>query len=150
MNTDHSDSDTDVINTHPVFWKVIKSGRCSPSEIRILFNTEDRRDSMANQPLNWINWLSLNFDEKNNSVNFNISTQDPRRSQLNIQVSSDQDEHTQQSLMLNMDGDSKNLYSINSQNVHTFTNEIQRLTTELEQKNQYIQALEKLLNDLRN
>ena len=157
MSDIHSDSDTDVINTYPVFWSVNDVLESNPDEIRVVFNNEDRDGEMDEQSLDWINWLSLSIDEKNNSIHLNISTEDCRGSQLGIHLT----KHTNKNsaiyneakpvildinevkycsqvglCRINMDS-----LSIKSDEIKT----IDELKNELDQKNKYIEELENRL-----
>ena len=39
-----------------------------------------------NKSLDWLNWISLNINEQNDSISLNLSTGDPRGSQYTVKI----------------------------------------------------------------
>lgn len=142
------DSDTANINTYPVSWSINDVSESNPNEIRVVFNNEDRDDEMYEQPLNWINWLSLNIDDKNNSIHLNISTEDSRGSQLGIHLIKNTNKKSaiyNESKPVILDINEVNYCSqigLCRINMNSLSIKSDELMNELEQKNKYIKELE--------
>jgi hypothetical protein len=159
MSDIHSDSNTDITNTYPVLWSVNDIPESNPDKIHIIFNNDDRCDDMDEQPLDWINWLSLSIDEKDNSIHLNISTEDCRGSQLGIHLTKNTNKKSliyneAKPVILDINEvkycSHVGLCRINMDSLSITSDEIKtvdELKNELEQKNKYIEELEaRLMN----
>ena len=79
------DKENESEEIEPVAWGLIGSDELCPSEVVVESNNFHSPVGTEGK-LNWFNWASIDFDEQNDSISFNISTSDPRGSSLNVKV----------------------------------------------------------------